>query len=425
MDFDLWWLLAIPLVFGLGWVAARLDARQLLTEQASLPLSYFKGLNFLLNEQPDKAIDAFIEVARLDPETTELHFALGSLFRRRGETERAIRVHQNLVNRPDLPANERDHALYELGQDFLRAGLLDRAEESLRMLMEGVFAEPAKRVLLELYEVEKEWRKAIDAARELQTLQGQDYSVQIAQFCCELAQESLQRKDVSAAVEWLERALQENPKNVRATIQLGDVALGKGDTEGAIKRWRSIEQQNPAFLPLVAERLMKAYAQLGRAAEGLAWLRSKMDARLGPELLDVVYRYELDVHGIDDAVALMREQIRRQPSLMALTRLVEAEATRASEAVSHEAAAVAAPISDSALADPVEAGSNADIQRAQDLGAIRDLLQSRTRNLARYTCQECGFRARLFYWQCPGCNRWETYAPRRTEALGGSGGASM
>lgn len=103
MDFDLWWLLAIPLVFGLGWVAARLDARQLRTEQSSLPRSYFKGLNFLLNEQPDKAIDAFIEVARLDPETTELHFALGSLFRRRGETERAIRVHQNLVNRPDLP----------------------------------------------------------------------------------------------------------------------------------------------------------------------------------------------------------------------------------------------------------------------------------------------------------------------------------
>ncbi|MCE4105094.1 lipopolysaccharide assembly protein LapB, partial [Klebsiella pneumoniae] len=135
MDFDLWWLLAIPLVFGLGWAAARLDARQLRTEQLSLPRSYFKGLNFLLNEQPDKAIDAFIEVARLDPETTELHFALGSLFRRRGETERAIRVHQNLVNRPDLPPNERDHALFELGQDFLRAGLLDRAEESLRMLM--------------------------------------------------------------------------------------------------------------------------------------------------------------------------------------------------------------------------------------------------------------------------------------------------
>ena len=135
-------------------------------------------------------------------------------------------MHQNLVNRPDLPANERDHAMYELGQDFLRAGLLDRAEESLRMLMEGTFAEPAKRVLLELYEVEKEWRKAIDAARELQTLQGKDYAAQIAQFCCELAQEALQRKDVPTAIEWLERALQENPKNVRATIQLGDVAQG-------------------------------------------------------------------------------------------------------------------------------------------------------------------------------------------------------
>jgi lipopolysaccharide biosynthesis regulator YciM len=424
VEIELWWLLVLPLFFGLGWLAARIDIRQLINESRALPRSYFAGLNFLLNEQPDKAIDAFIEVARLDPETTELHFALGSLFRRRGETERAIRVHQNLVNRPDLPATERDHALYELGQDFLRAGLLDRAEESLRMLMEGTFAEPAKRVLLELYEVEKEWRKAIDAARELQTLQGRDYTVQIAQFCCELAQESLQRKDVPTAVEWLERALQENPTNVRATIQLGDVAQGQGDVEGAIKRWRSIEQQNAAFLPLVAERLMKAYLQLGRAAEGLAWLRSKMDARLGPELLDTVYKYELDVHGIDDAVALMRDQIRRQPSLMALTRLVEAEATRASEAVSHEAVATA-DVAESALADPVEAGANADIQRAQDLGAIRDLLQSRTRNLARYTCQECGFRARLFYWQCPGCNRWETYAPRRTETLGGGGGASM
>ncbi|MVF25148.1 lipopolysaccharide assembly protein LapB, partial [Methylocaldum sp. BRCS4] len=132
-----------------------------------------------------------------------------------------------------------------------------------------------------------------------------------------------------------------------------------------IKRWRSIEQQNTAFLPLVAERLMKAYTQLGRAAEGLAWLRSKMDARLGPELLDTVYKYELDVHGIDDAVALMRDQIRRQPSLMALTRLVEAEATRASEAVGHEAPATA-DVAESALTDPVEAGSNADIQRAQD-----------------------------------------------------------
>src|SRR5580704_13335300 len=140
MEFETWWLLSIPVFFGLGWIAARVDITQLLSESRSLPNGYFKGLNFLLNEQPDKAIDAFIEVVKLDPETTELHFALGNLFRRRGETERAIRVHQNLLKRADLPTNERDHALYELGQDFLKAGLLDRAEETFKEISVGLYA---------------------------------------------------------------------------------------------------------------------------------------------------------------------------------------------------------------------------------------------------------------------------------------------
>src|SRR6201994_3216816 len=148
MDLDCWWLLLVPVVFGLGWMAARFDLRHLLSERANLPRSYFRGLNFLLNEQPDKAIDAFIEVVKLDPETTELHFALGNLFRRRGETDRAIRVHQNLLSRADLPVSERDHALYELGQDFLKAGLLDRAEETFRMLETGDHALGAQRALL-------------------------------------------------------------------------------------------------------------------------------------------------------------------------------------------------------------------------------------------------------------------------------------
>lgn len=148
MDLDFWWLLVIPVAFALGWMASRYDLKALLSESANLPRSYFRGLNFLLNEQPDKAIDAFIEVAKLDPETVELHFALGNLFRRRGETDRAIRVHQNLLSRSDLPVNERDHALYELGQDFLKAGMLDRAEETFSMLKSGDYAQGAQRALL-------------------------------------------------------------------------------------------------------------------------------------------------------------------------------------------------------------------------------------------------------------------------------------
>ncbi|MBB2919021.1 lipopolysaccharide assembly protein LapB [Cupriavidus alkaliphilus] len=409
MMFETWWLLVLPLVFGLGWMAARFDVRQMISEQGALPRSYFKGLNFLLNEQPDKAIDAFVEVARLDPETTELHFALGALFRRRGETERAIRVHQNLATRPDLPEPEREHALFELGEDYLRAGLLDRAEESLRRLMSGPYAASAKRVLLELYEVEKEWQKAIDAARELQTLEQKSYSLQIAQFCCELAQDALQRKRPEEAVKWLNQAVAENPANVRAPILLGDVAAAAGDARAALGHWLGIERQDASFLPLVAERVVKAYAALDEQGVALEWLRGLLKGKLAPEVLDTAYKAELEVNGPEAAARLMREQLRRQPTLLALTKYFEAQA----------AVAVAAPAAQTAEVEAA-AGQDegAEDDEAKETTAIRDLLQLRTRNLARYTCRECGFRARLFYWQCPGCNRWETYAPRRSETLG-------
>src|SRR5438445_13588327 len=137
VEFEYWWLLGLPLFFGLGWIAARIDIKQIVTESRALPRSYFKGLNFLLNEQPDKAIEAFIEVVKVDPETIELHFALGSLFRRRGEYAMAIRMHQNLLDRAELGAEQRLHAMVELGQDYLKAGLLDRAEEMFLKLRDS------------------------------------------------------------------------------------------------------------------------------------------------------------------------------------------------------------------------------------------------------------------------------------------------
>jgi lipopolysaccharide assembly protein B len=167
MEIELWWLLVLPVFFGLGWVAARIDINQLLKESRALPRSYFKGLNFLLNEQPDQAIEAFIEAARVDPETIELHFALGSLFRRRGETDRAIRVHQNLIERDGLSPSQRLHALSELGQDYLKAGLLDRAEEIFVKLRGTDRDEEALKNLLEIYQQEKEWAKAVTIAEAM------------------------------------------------------------------------------------------------------------------------------------------------------------------------------------------------------------------------------------------------------------------
>src|SRR5688572_23285214 len=182
MEFEYWWLLGFPLFFGLGWIAARIDIRQIVSESRALPRSYFKGLNFLLNEQPDKAIEAFIEVVKVDPETIELHFALGSLFRRRGEYDRAIRMHQNLLERTDLGAEQKVIALAELGQDYLKAGILDRAEEVFKKLEKTNQAAAARRHLLEIYEREKDWSRAIEMTRQVES----DPRA-LAQHYCELA----------------------------------------------------------------------------------------------------------------------------------------------------------------------------------------------------------------------------------------------
>ncbi|KGU78754.1 lipopolysaccharide assembly protein LapB [Burkholderia pseudomallei] len=385
MDLDFWWLLAIPAAFALGWMASRYDLNKLLSESANLPRSYFRGLNFLLNEQPDKAIDAFIEVAKLDPETVELHFALGNLFRRRGETDRAIRVHQNLLSRNDLPVSERDHALFELGQDFLKAGLLDRAEETFHMLAEGDYALDAQRALLTIYEIEKDWTKSIDTAARIEAMGAPRLTTEISQFHCELAQDALQRKSAELAAEHLRDALAVNPQNARAAILSGDTAAAAGDHRAAIEHWRRIETQNPAYLPLVADKLMKSYAALDRAAEGAELLTGYAQRYPSNDLLDVVYQYVAQLRGNDVAHALARSQMEKAPNLSGMLHLLDAQIAAADE------------------------------PRRSELEMMRALVKQRTKNLPRYTCQNCGFRARLFYWQCPGCSGWETYAPRRVE----------
>lgn len=387
MDLDFWWLLIVPVAFALGWIAARYDLKTLLSESANLPRSYFRGLNFLLNEQPDQAIDAFIEVVKLDPETVELHFALGNLFRRRGETDRAIRIHQNLLSRADLPERERDHALFELGQDFLKAGLLDRAEETLARLDSGEHAIGAQRALLTIYEIEKDWPKAIQVAEKLETMGVPPLAKEIAQFHCELAQEALSRKNPAEAADELALALKANEQNVRATILAGDVAAAAGQHEAAISAWRRVEAQNPAYLPLVAEKLMKAYQALERADEGATLLTSYVERYGSSDLLDIVYPYVAELRGAEAAHALARTQMQAAPNLAGMTRLIEAQMATAEE------------------------------PRRGELELIRTLVKQRTKNLPRYTCQSCGFRARLFYWQCPGCSGWETYAPRRVEPI--------
>jgi lipopolysaccharide biosynthesis regulator YciM len=387
MEFETWWLLAVPVFFGLGWIAARVDIKQILSESRTLPRAYFKGLNLLLNDQPDKAIDAFIEIVTLDPETADMHFALGNLFRRRGEIERAIRVHQNLLARPDLPSEQRTQAQYELGMDYLKAGLLDRAEETFNGLVEGSYSVQAQRALLEIYQREKEWSRAIDAATGLQSSGAGARQKEIAQFYCELAQDALVRSDLVDAMTLLDRALHADRNSVRATMLLGDVLLAQDDAEGAIATWKRVEQQSVPHVALVAGRLMDGYRRVGRPQEGVNLLRSYLAEASSIDLIDVVFKAVIELDGVDAAKQLVLDELRRNPTLLGLDKLLEA---RLMDAPAHI---------------------------WEELSMVKNLIHGYTAKLARYQCGHCGFKARQYYWQCPGCSRWETYPPRRTEEL--------
>jgi lipopolysaccharide biosynthesis regulator YciM len=380
--FDYWQLLLIPIFFGLGWAAARVDMRQVVHESRSLPRSYFQGLNFLLNEQPDKAIDSFLEVAKVDSQTVELHFALGNLFRRRGETERAIRMHQNLIDLPDLEEKVRLQALSELGQDYLKAGLLDRAEDIFNRLLGTTFEEEAKRNLLEIYQVEKEWLKAIEIARELPDVASHR---EIAEYYCELAANEIMRSRADTAREYLEVAMQENRKCVRASLLQGDLLLQEGKLLEAIEAWQRIEQQDPAYLALVAQRLLEAYRKLARPTEGIALLSGYLERYPSLDLLEVVYQLVLENEGTEAAYRLVRAELQRNPTLLGLEKLMSARLPLAAPEV------------------------------RPDVELAKSIIQGYTKRLSRYRCDNCGFKARQFYWRCPACGGWETYPPRRSE----------
>ena len=397
MEIEVQWLGVLPIVFGLGWLAARWEKRLEDMEddvaQQKKQRSTFRGLNLLLNEQPDKAIDALVEVAKLDPETTELHFALGSLFRRRGETERAIRVHQHLVGRDDIAARDRAHAGYELGRDFLRAGMLDRAEASLNQVGDGRYLIPAKVALLEMYQIEKDWRKAIIAASELAQLEKKDYQDQIAQFDCEIALEAMRRQDLVASHLALDHAFIAVPEHIRATILRGEVYILGQRPKEAIITWKLIEEKYPAFLHLVADQWILAHQELGQESVGLERLVAQLPEHGWGELLDIVYKHVLRLQGAAAAELLMSQVLLKTPTLTVLAKRFEAQYQ---------------------LAITRDAQSS-----ATDLKASVDLLKKRTSSLARYTCSSCGFRAKRFYWQCPGCNDWDVYSPKRSEGLAG------
>jgi lipopolysaccharide biosynthesis regulator YciM len=388
MEFEVWYLLVIPLFFGLGWMAARVDIRHVMEESRAVPRSYFKGLNYLLNEQPDKAIEAFLEVARMDPDTLELHFALGALFRRRGELDRAIRIHQNVADRADLTQDHRMKALYELGEDFLKAGLLDRAESVFRRLETGVHALDSLRNILEIQVLTKDWRAAIETAARLEKLGCPAQNADTAHYYCELALGAMLKGDIDTARAELDLALQQNKRSARAWMLLGDLEVKLGAYDAAISAWRRLEEVNPAYLPIVSERLSQAYDRSSRQDEVIVLLKAYLERRPSPDLLHFLFQSVAQAQGWEAARQLAADELKRHPSLRALDDYLQAS-------------------------NAVQPADQA--QQGVENRLAQDLVHRQVSKNAYYLCTSCGFKARQYFWQCPACARWESISPEREE----------
>ena len=385
MDFDLSWiLLGLPVAFVLGWVASRLDLRQLRMENRQAPKAYFKGLNFLLNEQQDQAIDAFIEAVQNDPDTSELHFALGNLFRRRGEYERAVRVHEHLLSRGDLSLADRQRAQHALALDYLKAGLLDRAEAALLKLEGTPFEAQARLALLANYERSRDWPQAAQMAQKLEHAAQGSFSGRLAHYLCEQAAAQITAHDIPKARALLQEAVQTAPSTARPRLDLAKLMASQGETAKAYATLVNALESSPAAIPLLVGPMTEYAMATGQSTEALTLLKAQYQASPSLDVLDSIVVLESAVQG---STASARDwyvrHLAHEPSLVAAAKWI------AGEKLEHEQ-------------------FHPQVQRALD-HAVKPL--------TRYRCAACGFEAKQHFWQCPGCQTWDSYPARRVEEL--------
>lgn len=389
MEFDLTWiLLGLPAAFALGWIASRLDLRQMRIANRQAPRAYFKGLNYLLNEQQDQAIDAFIEAVQNDPDTSELHFALGNLFRRRGEYDRAVRVHEHLLQRADISTADRQRAQHGLALDYLKAGLLDRAEEALRKLEGTSYEGQARLARMAIYERSREWPEATAVARLLEKSGESNFGIRLAHYQCEQAREAVQKGDSAKALALLAQSLKEQPEAARPRILQGQLLLSQGQAVPAYASLAVLFERNDTAAPLAAASLAQAALACGQTDEALALLQAHYQRQPCIDVLDAMMTLSPS-DSLTDPVAQAKvmqrylDHLQKYPSLMAASRWLNGVQN-----------------SDHALPAPV--------QKA---------LEHATKPLARYRCAACGFEAKEHFWHCPGCQAWDSYPPRRIEEL--------
>ena len=385
MDFDLSWLLwALPLAFVLGWLSSRFDLRQLRMDNRLAPKAYFKGLNFLLNEQQDQAIDAFIEAVQNDPDTSELHFALGNLFRRRGEYERAVRVHQHLLSRGDLSLLDQQRAQHALALDYLKAGLIDRAQEALQKLENTPFEAQARLALLANHERSRDWVQAAQTAAKLTQSRQGNFEDRLAHYLCEQAATQLAANQSANAHALFQQATATAPNAPRPRLERARLHLTEGAPETAFEALMDCVKAAPAALPLIAGSLAESALACARVEPALRLLQASYAQTPSLDLLDaiVVLDASRPKPGQSSRDWYVRH-LEREPSLVAAAKWIAGE----------------------------------KLEQEQFHPQVQRALDQAVKPLTRYRCTACGFEAKQYFWHCPGCQAWDSYPVRRVEEL--------
>lgn len=383
MGMELLFLL-LPIAALSGWFVGRRKNLLKKSDPGCPPLShdFLQGLNYLLNEQPDEALEVFIRMSETDNETVDIQFALASLFLRRGEVDRAIRIHQNLIARPMLLRDQRNQALYELGRDYMRAGLLDRAESLFQELVNDTkYAALAQRQLLDIFQQEKEWQKAVDVAKRLSPAGEEQLGPVIAHYYCEQAEELLKKGESGQSSKILKRAFSEDRNCVRASMLEADIAFYHAQPKQALKAYKKVEYQDAAFLPVIIEPLRQCYEELSDDTGFICYLRELLERHGSPTLVSALAQ-QLYIRGEEnEAVSLLKSHLHRRPSLRILQQLLSLR-----------------------CGDDVTADSS-------DSTLIRDIVDQILQAKPVYQCSHCGFSSKSLHWQCPSCKRWNKVKP--------------
>ncbi|WP_027010201.1 lipopolysaccharide assembly protein LapB [Conchiformibius kuhniae] len=386
-DWELWQLLLpiilLPVFFGMGWFAARIDMKTVLKHAKTVPESVYAGLDALVERNTGKAARQLAEAVEQLHNACEPALTLGKLYRQRGENDKAIALHRALLDSPDI-GNRRDRVAYELGLDYQSAGLVDRAERIFLDLQQGNMAKQAREVLLNIYQQDRDWEKAVATAQAL-AHDEQTYQFEIAQFYCEMAQAALFRSDTAQAHAHALAALAANKKCTRANMILGDIAQKHGDFAAAVAAYTAIEKQNHAYLGMVGERLYDAYDAWGKPEEGLAVLTGYAQTFPQLDLVNVIYEKSLLLHGEGAANAAAVERVRAKPDLAGVYRLLGLQIS--------------------------------DLNPAwkADADMMRGIVGRQLQKALMYRCRHCHFKSQVFFWHCPACNKWETFTPNKIE----------